>query len=125
MRRHASRRSHANDTMTGTDSKSALGAPRNKVSGLKTSHGRRRTAPNAELPFLPFEPEQRSRCPALFSPQMALLNEVAAAPSATHAAGQYGEGGNILTQQVGLCLTAPRLREHAPTAKANSEPGES
>lgn len=51
--------------MTGTDSKSALGAPRNK---------------------------------------MALLNEVAAAPSATHAAGQYGEGGNILTQQA---LTQP------------------
>jgi len=35
---------------------------------------------------------------------MALLNEVAAAPSATHAAGQYGEGGNILTQQA---LTQP------------------
>ena len=34
MRRHAGRRTHANDTMTGTDTKKALGAPRNKMALL-------------------------------------------------------------------------------------------
>ena len=47
MRRHAGRRTHANDTMTGTDTKKALGAPRNKVRGVLTSTAGRTVAPNA------------------------------------------------------------------------------
>lgn len=76
-----------------------------------------------DAPFLPFvSPTTHSRFSPRFFPQMALLNEVAAAPNTTHAGGQYGDGGNILTQQVRLGPDPGHFLRFERTARANSDP---
>lgn len=75
-----------------------------------------------DAPFLPFVSPTTHVSPHAFSPQMALLNEVAAAPNTTHAGGQYGDGGNILTQQVRLGPDPGHFPRFERTARANSDP---